>query len=307
MTIAGEVDAAAGGAPARKPRIALMGEFSAGKSTLTNLLIGAHPLPVRVTATQLPPVWISWGDATPYRVDLAGAEHPVDIEALDGLPPEDTRVIRIFQKSDMLELCDLIDMPGISDPNMSPDVWQRVVGEADAVIWCSHATQAWRQSEAAVWESLAPELRMHSLLLLTRIDKILGDKDRSRVLRRVRHETAGLFAEVFPISLTEAVAAGDDRDRWESSGAEAFTTALVDILHGLQKALGSVPDDPLDRPLAEDMTTGVPEPVPATPTRVVPRRVNLRPSRAVRTPRPDRDTAAAMRAGLRAGVAEERS
>ena len=47
----------------RKPRIALMGEFSAGKSTLANMLVGAQHLPVQVTATQLPPVWISQGNA----------------------------------------------------------------------------------------------------------------------------------------------------------------------------------------------------------------------------------------------------
>ena len=43
----------------KRPRVALMGEFSAGKSTLSNLLIGRAALPVNVTATQLPPVWMS--------------------------------------------------------------------------------------------------------------------------------------------------------------------------------------------------------------------------------------------------------
>ena len=56
----------------RLPRVCLMGEFSAGKSTLSNLLIGASALPVNVTATQLPPVWISHGTDTPYRVGLDG-------------------------------------------------------------------------------------------------------------------------------------------------------------------------------------------------------------------------------------------
>ena len=37
-----------------RPRIALMGEFSSGKSTLLNLLIGEALLPTKVTATELP-------------------------------------------------------------------------------------------------------------------------------------------------------------------------------------------------------------------------------------------------------------
>ena len=45
---------------ARKPRIAIMGEFSAGKSTLCNILLGQAPLPMRVTATRLPPVLMTY-------------------------------------------------------------------------------------------------------------------------------------------------------------------------------------------------------------------------------------------------------
>lgn len=225
--------------PGRKPRIALMGEFSAGKSTLSNLLIGAAPLPMKVTATQLPPVWISWGDGQPYREDIYGQTHPVDIERLSGIDPSETRVIRIFEKSEILEACDIIDMPGISDPNMDPDVWERVIGRADGVIWCTHATQAWRQTEASVWESLDPKLFQTSILLVTRFDKLLTESDRARVIRRVEKETEGLFAARLPISLTRALAAGDDPELLERSGAAAFGKRLFDILDRVARSIGT--------------------------------------------------------------------
>jgi hypothetical protein len=225
--------------PGRKPRIALMGEFSAGKSTLSNLLIGAAPLPTKVTATQLPPVWISWGDGAPYREDLEGETHPIDIARLSDIDPSETRVIRIFEKSEILEHCDIIDMPGISDPNMASDVWERVIGKADGVIWCTHATQAWRQSEAAVWESLDPKLFETSLLLVTRFDKLHGESDRARVMRRVERETEGLFTARLPISLTEALAAGDDEQLLERSGSARFRNHLLDLIAGLAYDLGS--------------------------------------------------------------------
>jgi hypothetical protein len=133
-----------------------MGEFSAGKSTLSNLLIGKQALPVNVTATQLPPVWMSYGNQPAYKVSLDGQEEEVDA-TFSGVSVRDTRCVRVFLESNFLKNCDLIDMPGISDPNMPAEVWQRVIGEADIVIWCSHATQAWRQSEAAVWGTMPPE------------------------------------------------------------------------------------------------------------------------------------------------------
>ncbi len=151
--------------PPVKPCIALMGEFSAGKSTLANLLIGSDPVPVQVVATRLPPVWISFGDDPPYRVDLEGRHHAVDLMALADAPLEETAYIKLHYREDLLQHCDLMDMPGISDPNMASEVWERMLAYVHGVIWCSHATQAWRKSEADVWESIPPEVRARSLLL----------------------------------------------------------------------------------------------------------------------------------------------
>lgn len=223
----------------QKPVLALMGEFSAGKSTLANLLIGREYLPVQVVATRLPPVWIKHGNDAPFRVALDGEHHPVDLERLIDVPLDQTAYIGLSCEEEILEQCDLIDMPGISDPNMSSDVWQRVLPNADAVLWCTHATQAWRQSEAAVWATMPPELYRHSLLLVTRIDKLVTDKDRRKVLGRLRRETSGLFNDCLPISLLQATQVEDDYDKWAASGAEAFARKLVENLHELAQELNA--------------------------------------------------------------------
>ena len=260
---------------AKRPVMALMGEFSAGKSTLANLLLGEGRSPVKVTATQLPPVWFSQGDGDAYAVDLQGEHTPVTMETLENVSVADTSHIRIFLQAEILEIMDIIDMPGNSDPNMSPEVWQRALHHADGVIWCTHATQAWRQSEAAVWDDLPPELHENSLLLLTRFDKILNDTDRARVLRRVKSETDGLFRGVFPVSLTQAMGAGDDIEAWNASGAEEFTQALLEIVLGVNgEAEGANEPIPL-HPAAD---------APSEPA-VMPRRVARRSEEAT-TARP---------------------
>lgn len=250
----------------RKPRIALMGEFSAGKSTLSNLLLGARPLPEKVTATRLSPVWISNGTQDPYRVDIDGSTDPVSLENLETIPVEETRAIRLFLEADILEVCDLIDFPGISDPNMSSDVWERMLPEVDAVIWCTHATQAWRQSESAVWDTMPEAVRNHSILLITRYDKLTTDRDRGRVMKRVERETKGQFSGIYPISLLQALQAGEDYDLWDASGAGPFVQRLIatidkltDIAKRTELPLYNLPD-------------GQPIPELVLPT-VVPRRV----------------------------------
>jgi GTPase SAR1 family protein len=275
---------------ARKPCIALMGEFSAGKSTLANLLIGSDPLPVQVIATQLPPVWIVHGNALPFRVDLEGKQIPIDLDNLASAPLEETAYIKIFCEEDLLLQCDLLDMPGISDPNMSSEVWQRMISRADGVLWCSHATQAWRQSEAAVWASLPSELYERSLLLLTRIDKITSERDRQKVIRRVRTETHELFLECLPISLLQATTAQDDYDVWLNSGAEEFAKHFADLLNSFQEDETSLSDNGsnkkaghpvkiLDIQPPRNDSEIQSAPVEAT-MRVVPRRVRVSPTRS---------------------------
>jgi len=240
--------------PPKKPCIALMGEFSAGKSTLCNLLLQSRILPEQVTATRLPPIWFRHAPGDDHRLGLDGNIEPIDGQAVSNLPIDGTRAICLYREAEILQRCDLIDFPGISDPNIGSEIWDRVIGEASAVIWLTHATQAWRQSEIAVWESLPVTLRAHSVLLVTRFDKLTSDRDKRRVLARLAQETNGLFDKIFPISLLQAVHGQGNPQTWESSGAPAVLdhlNALIDrlSLQSSTQSRGSGPEhaNPIDR------------------------------------------------------------
>lgn len=215
---------------AHKPRLVLMGEFSAGKSTLSNILLGSAPLPMRVTATRLPPVHLSYGAPSAVALGKNGEHTPFELSDLDAVSLEETQSIHLTMKADTLQLCDLVDMPGISDPNMPKDIWESVVGEADHVVWCTHATQAWRQSEAAIWDMMREKTSGKNLLLITQFDKLRNNRDRIRVLNRVTKETKGLFSAVYPVSLLKALNAEEDYETWQSSGAAAFSEHLIEML-----------------------------------------------------------------------------
>lgn len=219
---------------ARKPRIALMGEFSAGKSTLANILMRAALSRVQITATQMPPVWYVFGDGPVVRIGMDGSETPIGRDEMAACDIAQTRAIRVPAEADILEACDIIDMPGSSDPNITGDLWQAMLPLVDGVIWCSPATQAWRQSEAALWEEAPEALHRTSLLLLTRIDKILSDLDRQRLLRRVQAEAGPMFRQILPVALLAAEEAGEDADLLRESGMAEVLESLLAILSDLE-------------------------------------------------------------------------
>lgn len=253
----------------RKPRLALMGEFSAGKSTLANALMGEAMSPTQITATQVPPIWYAHGDRSAFVEMQDGTERPLTggFETLD--LSEDIRAVRVFSRCEILEACDIIDMPGSSDPNMSADLWQNMLPLADGVLWCTPATQAWRQSEAAIWEGVPSQLWPRSLLLLTRIDKITSQQDRDKIVRRVHGEAGAFFREILPVSLLEATKAGSNPEAWNASGAARVIDGLLEIVTEVARSLD--PSGTFDTlPLASKMS-------PARKVELVSSQAELRP------------------------------
>lgn len=301
---------------ARKPRIALMGEFSSGKSTLLNLLIGEDFLPTRVTATELPPVWFSHGAPRAYWVDRQDRRHPIGFGAWGGIP-RSARYIRIFAPAAYLERCDVIDTPGISDPNLEDESWRFPVGQADFILWCTPATQAWRETERSTWASLPERLRAQSLLVVTRADKI-DLFDREKVARRLSRESAGLFQGLMFLSSVDAlkgraeIEESGDATLWEGSGAielmERVDAGLAAVRAARQERLGFFRSADFAAPPVE-------EPAPlrlvTAPEPVRPRRVELPEHRRSERPAPEAAAAPApdpldeIRSGWRALRAAE--
>ncbi|MEM9912409.1 MAG: dynamin family protein [Pseudomonadota bacterium] len=260
-----------------KPCVALMGEFSAGKSTLLNLLLARDPLPVRVTASSVPPVWISYGQEAAIRVAKDGSETEIGFDEISVTTLQDADFIRLWLTADALEICDLIDMPGISDPNMSVDTWSRLIEFVDSVIWCTHATQAWRQSEASTWDAVRTDTNGRNLLVVSQFDKIRSERDRTRLMARLVKETKGLFEGVYPVSLVDAIQAKNEDD-WRDSGAAAFSEKLVDLLLRDLDQPNSVPPNTskTERPAPPAKTSAQKL---TTKDRVMPRRIYSAPNR----------------------------
>lgn len=296
----------------RKPRVALMGEFSAGKSTLLNFLVEADVLPTRATATEVPPVWFSHGDQGSYWVDEAGDRHTVTLAEIVDVPMS-ARYVRVFSTAEILEHCDIVDTPGISDPNLAAESWRFAAGVANMVLWCSSATQAWRETERSAWLSLPERLRRHSLIIVTRVDKLHTENDREKVRRRLARETTGMFHDMVFMATPDAVRAkadlarGESSPLWEESGAATLLDRLAERFEAIYADRGAL----LRRHLTgegapEPEFEAPPEPEPEVapePVSVGPRPVRVRVGGPRRTERLRPEDADAVMARLQGETA----
>ena len=216
----------------QRPSFALMGEFSAGKSTLLNMLIGSPVLPTKVTVTKLPVIWMTFGTSTTcHGLTNDGQLHVLDSEKPDIDLWDQYLVVRMTFDAPMLRHCDVIDTPGISDPRLAAGSLNFIAEFVDFAIWCTAANQAWRQSEKAAWKSLPKRLRDDSILAVTRADQVASAGDVRKVVKRLTDETAGLFSEICPIASHHAIEATkvgqiNDQKTWHASGAETLLTAI---------------------------------------------------------------------------------
>ena len=208
---------------ARKPRVLIAGEFSAGKTQLINGLVGEMLLPSNVTSTSLPPVWIAHGAAEKSAVDLTEQVHPR--ASFDGISVSETLYCLLSSGSDFVSKVELIDTPGNSDPNIPSECWERMLDYADMVVWCTNATQAWRQSEKAVWDDMPEHLRKNATLLITHADRLADTRSRDRVLRRLKREAGSYFDHFMMASLLNT----DD------------LTAVGSHVHDVAEALETLP------------------------------------------------------------------
>jgi len=240
------------------PTVAVMGEYSSGKSALLNSLLGRQLLPTRVTATDLPAVWIVHGKGGTVQ-GLGFDGHLVTLSPEDLTNGRATQFLcmRIEAEADILQRFAIIDTPGISDPRMTTDIVSEMSRHVDFAIWCSPLNQAWRQTERAFWKSLPIRSKPASILALTRADMMGSARDVEKVLRRCVAETAGSFAAVLPVAAPLAVAA-----RAATSEAERDNllrgSGLPALLEQISQSVARIEAAGADRPKLQEPPTITP-------------------------------------------------
>jgi cellulose synthase operon protein C len=220
----------------RPVRLAIVGEFNAGKTTFINALIGEDVAPTGVLPTTATLHHLRWAP-DPFARILFERGH-VPTERL--LPLGDLRTaLRQESAIRRVELCmplpslarvEILDTPGYN--SLEPGharIARSALDEADAALWLLDATQTLKESERVLLEE-AQRAGLPVQLLVNKTDRITAP-DLARVMEAVHAGTADMridwWSPPLALSAKRALAGklGDAR-ALEESGWSAIQALL---------------------------------------------------------------------------------
>jgi predicted GTPase len=185
--------------PRRGPvRVAVIGEFNSGKTTLVNALLGAAVLPASfITHTAYPTV-LRFAPRPTLAAEVAGRRRVAFAwEDLDAAPSFHIHRLHVGMPLDRLKTLRAIDTPGLGlgDPVLEERTL-KACRSADLVVWCTPAMQAWKASEQHVWLSLPSFVRRRGILVVTFMDALNSPSDAARLMARLHADAGDLFGKI---------------------------------------------------------------------------------------------------------------
>jgi GTP-binding protein EngB required for normal cell division len=232
---------------ARPLRLAIVGEFNAGKSTFINALIGADVTPTGVLPTTATLHHLRWAPDPIARIAfLLGHEPPERIVPLDDLratlgllDAATIRKVELLMPLAFLVRVEILDTPGFNAPEpRHTQLARSAFEEADAAIWLLDATQAIKKSERAVLED-AKRAKLPVQILVNKADR-LSASELARVMKSVDdalvEASIASWAPPLALSAKRALAGrlGDAKALEESgwAAAQAMLEERIVARHG---------------------------------------------------------------------------
>ncbi|WP_088345369.1 MULTISPECIES: hypothetical protein [Rhodomicrobium] len=155
-------------------------------------------------------------------------------------PQAPMRLIEIGLPLDFLRHLEIVEVRASPDGALtSPS--RRAFRKVDFSIWCTLATQAWKETEAAAFRRIAAANRKSALMLVTYKDAVRRGRDEEKIIARLRHAGGKLFDNVVLVSLRDALQsllspdADDARRLFADSNIEAAETAIRALADGRQQ------------------------------------------------------------------------
>ena len=218
-------------------KIAICGQFSSGKSTFLNALLGKKVLPTGITPVTSKIIYLKY--ATSYQLQITyldGREDLLEISQLSQfvdqrIDSKDVRHVTVYAPLKLLKKIVFIDTPGLnSQSDDDTSITQSVLREVDGIIWLTLIDSAMKKSEQETLDVFLDAYGEKSICVLNQKDKV-SQVDINDTLHYVNTKFPNYFSEVIAISARQALEAmSHDQESQEQEEKDKLTKEFRSLL-----------------------------------------------------------------------------
>ncbi|QOW64102.1 dynamin family protein [Campylobacter hepaticus] len=189
--------------------IAIIGQFSSGKSSLLNLILGRDCLPTGVVPVTFKPTFLHYAKEYFLRVEFEdGSDIITNIEELAFYTDQRKKIkqaksLHIFAPIPLLKKITLVDTPGLNANENDTLTTLNELKNIHGAIWLSLIDNAGKKSEEDAIKINLELLGDYSICVLNQKDK-LNDQELENVLNYAKNVFSKYFKELIAISCKEA-------------------------------------------------------------------------------------------------------
>lgn len=192
--------------------IAIVGQFSSGKSTFLNALLSKDILPMGITPVTSKVTYINYADEYKLKVTYkSGAEKYLPVDEIAkftdqrGETIEDIKYLTIYAPIELLKEISFVDTPGLNSKSKS-DTQEtlKALNDVGGIIWLSLIDNAGKLSEEEMLEKYMKNFKNKSLCILNQKDKFTQEQI-ADTKNYIEKKFSKYFSKVTPISAKRAL------------------------------------------------------------------------------------------------------
>ena len=191
--------------------VAIVGQFSSGKSTFLNALLSKDVLPTGITPVTSKVNYINYGKKYRLKVTYHNGAH--EYHSLDLISNftdqrytiEDIKYITLYAPMEILKDISFVDTPGLnSQSDNDTQVTKKILRDVDGIIWLTLLDNAGKESESEILNEYLENFKDKSLCVLNQKDKFTPHQVEQTV-SYIKKSFSSFFEDVIPISAKQAL------------------------------------------------------------------------------------------------------
>ena len=195
-------------------KIAIVGQFSSGKSTFLNALLSKNILPTGVTPVTSKINYIKYGESLKLKINFFdGREEFYDVNTISSFTDQrdkeqhDVAYLTLYYPLELLKSITFIDTPGLnSNSQNDTQTTENILNSADGIIWLTLVESAAKNSEKQVIEKYLTNYHSKSICIINQKDKVDED-ELEEVVEYVEYQMGKYFKQIEAISSKQALTA----------------------------------------------------------------------------------------------------